>query len=136
MLVVTLIGVLALVAYPIYSGYQDRVHSHTAAQHILAMSQSIQNYRTDNGAYPDSLADVNLAGATDPWGRPFVYYNTDARGRGGARKDHALNPINTDFDLYSLGPDGKTKPQISQKDSVDDVIRGRNGAFVGIAADF
>ena len=72
----------------------------------------------------------------DPWGIPYVYYNVAANGKGGARKDHALNPINTDFDLYSKGPDKETKPQISHKSSLDDVIRARSGAFIGVAADF
>jgi general secretion pathway protein G len=52
------------------------------------------------------------------------------------RKDHALNPINSDYDLYSLGKNGVSKKQISQKDSVDDIIRARDGGFIGLAADF
>ena len=50
-----------------------------------------------------------------------------AFGRGHARKDHALNPINTDFDLHSMGVDGQTKPQITQRDSLDDIIRAGTG---------
>ena len=59
-----------------------------------------------------------------------------ANGKGGARKDHALNPLNTDYDLYSSGADGQSKPQITQKLSLDDVIRASNGAYVGLASDF
>jgi general secretion pathway protein G len=73
---------------------------------------------------------------TDPWGQPYQYYNIAANGKGGARKDKALNPLNSDFDLYSVGPDGLTKSQVSNKDSLDDVIRANNGGFIGNASDF
>lgn len=136
MLVVGLVSVLAFIAFPYYTSHQDKIRTSTAIRDITMISLAIQNHRLDHGAYPDSLADVNLTGTKDPWGRAYVYYNVEAEGRGHARKDRALNPINTDFDLYSLGPDGVTKKQVSQKDSADDVIRGRNGGYVGIAADF
>ena len=103
---------------------------------IAGMSAVIQTYVNDNRAYPSSLADVNLSGKTDPWGQAYVYYNVDANGKGGARKDKALNPINSDFDLYSIGPDGATQKQVTQKNSLDDVIRASNGKFVGVASDF
>lgn len=136
MMVVALIGVLAAVAMPAYTNHREKLLQRQAAQEISMMSAAAGNYWNDARAYPASLTDIGMAGKTDPWGRAYIYYNVDANGRGGARKDHALNPINTDFDLYSMGPDGKTKPQITQKDSVDDVIRASNGAFVGRATDF
>ena len=107
-----------------------------AAREIAAMAADIQRVALDTRAFPQTLADIGQAGRLDPWGRPYVYYNVEANGKGGARKDHKLNPLNTDFDLYSLGKDGKSKPQITQKDSVDDMIRASNGRFVGKACDF
>lgn len=136
MLVVALIAVLAAIAFPAYSTYRDRVNTFQAVQDINAMSAMIINRQNDARAYPESLDEIQMGGRRDPWGSPYVYYNVESNGKGGARKDHALNPINTDFDLYSLGPNKKTKPQITQKDSVDDVIRASNGAFVGKASAF
>lgn len=135
-MVIGLIAILAAVALPAYDRYRDKARSFEAVQHIAAMAAVIKTYWQDARAYPATLADIRMAGVTDPWGRPYVYYNIEANGKGGARKDHALNPLNTDFDLYSVGPDGKTKRQISQKDSLDDLIRARDGAFLGVAADF
>ena len=131
-----LIGILLAIAIPSYSSYRDKVRSQQAGMEIAAMAAAIKGWFIDARAYPDGLDQVRVSTPKDPWGRPYVYYNVDANGRGGARKDKALNPINTDFDLYSLGPDGKSKPQVTQKDSVDDIIRANDGAFVGVAADF
>lgn len=136
MMVIGLIAILAAVALPAYNNYRDKARSVEAVQQIAVMAAAIKTYWQDARAYPATLADIHLAGMIDPWGRPYVYYNVDANGKGGARKDHALNPLNTDFDLYSVGPDGKTKKQISQKDSLDDLIRAGDGAFLGVAADF
>lgn len=55
---------------------------------------------------------------------------------GSVRKDRFQVPINSDFDLYSMGPDGKSQGPLSAKASRDDVIRANDGAFIGIAAEF
>jgi general secretion pathway protein G len=136
LITILLIAVLTAVALPSYSRYRDRIKTAHAAGEIGAMAMQIVRYADDARAFPPSLAAAGIANRNDPWGRPYEYYNVETNGRGGARKDHALNPLNTDFDLYSLGPDGKTKKQISQKDSLDDIIRASNGKFVGVAADF
>jgi general secretion pathway protein G len=136
MFVVGLVAVLLSIAVPTYQSYRDRLRTNTATREIIEMFGVVQHFELDQRAYPNSLADVGLNGKLDPWGRPYVYYNVEANGRGGARKDRRLNPLNTDFDLYSLGPDGKTKPQVTQKDSVDDIIRASNGRYIGVAADF
>lgn len=136
MLIVALIGILAAVALPFYRGYKERIRIAQAVDEIHVMSAVASNFWNDNHAYPSSLADIGQAGRLDPWGNPYVYYNIDANGKGHARKDHALNPLNTDFDLYSNGADGVSKSQITQKDSLDDVIRASNGAYVGLASGF
>jgi general secretion pathway protein G len=136
MIVVLLIGILVAIAMPYYGDWRNRVNTVEAANEIAANEAVIETYRAMTGSLPNSWADLPLARTIDPWGRPYVYYNIEANGKGKARKDHALNPLNTDYDLYSVGPDGVTKAQITQKDSVDDVIRASNGGYVGIASGF
>lgn len=136
MTTVLLLGVLMAIAVSAYNGYRDRIRIGQAAREVAEMSAAVQRYALDNRAFPQQLAEIGQGGRNDPWGRPYVYYNVEANGRGGARKDRKLNPLNTDFDLYSVGKDGKSKPQISQKDSVDDIIRASNGRFIGKAADY
>jgi general secretion pathway protein G len=136
MMVTVLIGILSAVALPIYGKYRNQARVASSGQQIIVMSTLIKSWAIDHGEFPPDLATVGIHDAVDPWGRPYVYYNVDANGKGGARKDRALNPLNTDFDLYSIGLDGKTKSQVSHKDSLDDVIRARNGAFNGKAEAF
>jgi general secretion pathway protein G len=47
-----------------------------------------------------------------------------------------LVPINSTYDLYSMGKDGKTKAPITAQDSRDDIIRANDGLFIGLASDF
>ena len=135
-LVIGLVGVLVAIALPIYGDYRNRLKTNQAMHDIAALQARVDIYRLDHQALPDTLAQLQPDLAPDPWGRAYVYYNIEANGKGHARKDHALNPLNTDFDLYSLGPDGLTKSQITLTDSLDDVIRASNGAYVGLATGF
>lgn len=132
-----MLGVLAGVALPAYQDYRDRVQQAQAVQDITVMQAIIKNHRLNSGAYPDTLAEIGQADRADPWGRPYVYVNLDAaKGKGSARKDRKLNPVNSDFDLYSVGKDGVSKTQLSNKDSLDDVVRANDGAYVGLAAKY
>ncbi len=49
-----------------------------------------------------------------------------------ARKflDATNTPVNTDYDLYSMGPDGDSAEKLTSPENQDDIIRGRNGDFV------
>ena len=130
-------AVLLAIGVPSYQQYRERLRIDQAKQDIMAMSAIIKNYYQDAHAYPDGLADVGLGGMRDPWGNPYGYLNLgDKNARGHARKDHSLVPINTDFDLYSMGPDGRSSPPLTAKFSRDDIVRANDGAFIGVAADY
>lgn len=57
-------------------------------------------------------------------------------GIGGARKDRFLVPINSDFDIYSIGKNGATVVALTPPQSQDDVIRASDGGFYGLAKNF
>lgn len=137
MLVVALIGVLAAIAMPMYANYRERINRSVAIQDIKILQLLIADYAASAGSYPVSLADVGNGGKLDPWGHAYQYVDlTGVGGIGKARKDHKLNPINSDFDLFSMGKDGVFKSQLTQKDSLDDIVRAHDGAFVGLASTF
>ncbi len=105
---------------------------------IEDMGQSIDDYFIANGDYPDSLEDVFGEIPLDEWGNPYQYRKIlgVGGGIGPLRKDKNMVPINSDYDLYSMGPDGKTASPLTAAISKDDIVRGRNGAFVGVATDY
>ena len=57
-------------------------------------------------------------------------------GIGGARKDRFLVPINSDFDLYSMGVDGESVGPLTAIKSHDDIIRANDGGYYGLASNF
>jgi general secretion pathway protein G len=137
-IVFAIAAVLLWIAVPAVSAYLERARVAQAVTEITDMSTKIRQKMRAEGKLPDALSEVSTIGnTTDPWGRPYEYVNlADSKGNGQARKDKKTNPLNSDFDLYSVGADGKTKPQVTQKDSRDDIIRARDGAFIGLASDF
>src|ERR1700736_102180 len=128
-LVVAIIGVLASLGVP---QFQQAVEDARVARAIGDI-EAIQAELISLDSLPTSLAAINRDSYKDPWDRPYVYFNLQGtNGNGGARKDHFLVPLNTDFDLYSLGKDGKSSGPLSAKVSADDVIRANNGGYVGL----
>ncbi len=137
MLAITLLGVLAALAVPAYQDYKEKVRITQAVTDITAIAFKVEAYYLDAKIYPASLAAIGENKKLDPWGRPYEYLNLRGKGgNGGARRDKNLNPLNSDFDLYSRGKDGKTKLPISQKDSLDDVLRANDGRFVNLASKY
>jgi general secretion pathway protein G len=131
------VAILAAIAQSQFAGYIERARVATAVADIAAMELEIQRFQQlPGGPLPASLADIGRAGFLDPWDRPYHYTNLKTSNKGKARKDRRLNPINSDYDLFSAGKNGVFKPQVSQKDSVDDIIRARDGAYIGLAEDF
>ena len=133
MLAMAIIGVLAAIAIPSYSHYIEKAKVSRAAMEIAGLQPLIQHHFDDYRDYPDSLADIGAGALLDPWGNPYRYLNLNKKGNGGARRDKNLNPLNSDYDLYSIGKDTKTKLPISQKDSLDDVLRANDGRFIDLA---
>ena len=137
MISLAIVGVLASVATPMYQNYRERVRVNAATTDIAAMSAAIKLYYTDARHLPASLADIGNGGKLDPWGRPYRYLDlTTVKGHGASRKDKRLNPLNSDFDLYSVGKDGDSLTSLMAPPSRDDVIRARDGRFIGLARDF
>lgn len=137
LLTVTILGVIASLAVVGYRGYIETTRVNIAITQISEMSIAISDFGLDNAAFPASLAEAGLANMEDPWGNPYQYLNIAAEpGHGKVRKDHNLVPLNTDFDLYSMGPDGKSVSPLTAKASRDDIIRANNGGFIGPASDY
>lgn len=136
-IVLAIVGVVLAVAVPAYKRYIDRARVLEAVTDVNGMSRKIKDWQMAKGALPDSLADLALDSQRDPWGHAYEYFNLlNSKGNGTARKDKKLAPLNSDFDLYSRGLDGNTAASLGNSASRDDIVRARDGAFIGLAEDF
>lgn len=136
---IMILAVLGTMAIATYSNYTTKVAMNQAIADISAMQVAISQYAVDNHALPDTLAQVGAqyAAMRDPWGNAYQYLShDDVNGKGSFRKDKNIVPINSDYDLYSMGPDGASVPPLTAKPSRDDIVRANNGRFVGLAADY
>lgn len=137
LITVAVVAILATIAHGQYAAFIERARVSTAIADIATIEVEIVRFQQwPNGPLPESLADIGRADFLDPWGRPYHYVNLRTTNKGAARRDRRLNPINSDYDPFSAGKNGVFKKQVSQKDSLDDVIRGRSGGFIGLASDF
>lgn len=138
--IVLMIIVLVLsIAVPSYRGYIERARVVEGIAGLGEMSRRIKRFEVAKGRLPDDLGEpgVDYGGKLDPWGRPYEYVNLlTAKGNGQARQDKKLKPLNSDFDLYSVGPDGVTAASLSNSKSRDDLVRARDGGFIGTAEEF
>ena len=139
MIVLAAVALLASIAVPMYDGYVQRANVSKAIGDIGVISLKIEQFRLRNDdRVPDSLAELGEPIPLDPWGRPYEFLNIAAAGpgKGKLRKDGKLNPLNSDFDLYSRGKDGDSKGPLSAKASRDDIVRANNGAYIGLGEDY
>ena len=142
MIVIAIIAILVTIAVPVFNRTVDEARTTSADQELRTLQNEITTYLSKNGTLPASLDDLEMGPILDPWGRPYEYLLIDLgggkgrSGKGEFRKDRFLVPINTDYDLYSLGKDGKSASPLTAKISHDDIIRANNGAYFGLAANY
>lgn len=140
MFAVAILGALVAIALPSYQNYREKVRIHEAVTDMAGISMNLKAYQVDNKYFPPTLDTLPMYNPVpnDPWGRPYRYLAIDidpAPSKGAQRKDKNMNPLNNDFDLYSMGPDGATALPLTAANARDDVVRADNGRFIGVAKD-
>jgi len=136
LIVVAVLGVSAAIAIPIYNEYKVKLDNAIAITDIVNIQVVVESYYQAKDTYPTSLTDVNMNLLLDPWGNAYQYLNLAGAPIGQMRKDQALVPINSDYDLYSMGADGASTPPLTAANSRDDIVRGNNGSFIGLGSDY
>jgi general secretion pathway protein G len=102
----------------------------------------LAGYHSTHQAFPASLADIDRATLLDPWGNPYQYlsFATVRVSRNGmpqgSRRDRFMVPINTYYDLYSMGKDGATAVPLNSVLGRDDIVVARDGGFIGLGWKF
>ena len=136
MMVIAIIGTLAAIATPNYLSFIDKVRVNVVISDMKAIEKDLLGYYIEFHEFPPDLAAVGMDNLTDPWGNPYQYLPVEGTPKGKLRKDHFMVPVNSDFDLYSMGPDGKSVSPFTAKHSRDDIVRANDGAFVGLVSNY
>jgi general secretion pathway protein G len=137
LIVAALVATLAALGIPAYTGALERARIARAIGDIRAIDTDLRVYQALNGKLPALLSDARSTPTPDPWGRNYVYTDlTSVKGKGKARKDRFLNPLNSEFDLYSVGKDGRSSTPLTARASRDDVVRANDGGFIGLASEY
>jgi len=136
----------------------DKAKDDKALTDLEEIQERITTFYRANYRYPLSLMEIYVTAPIDPWGNPYQYLNIadtpeqgkreeegkseeEGKGEGGSykgkvRKYKNQTRINTDYDLYSMGADGKSAPPLTATPSQDDIVRGKNGRFLGSALEY
>ncbi len=131
------VTIMAAIAIPSYQSTINKARNGQAIKDIYHIDIMLERYRSVNQyQLPPDLASLGAPIPLDPWGNAYVYLNIEAgASKGKVRKDKRLNPLNSDYDLYSLGADGRTALPLTAAKAQDDIVRAGNGSFVGLASD-
>jgi general secretion pathway protein G len=126
LLVLVILGILAALALPKFTGRTEQARVTAAQTQISAFATALDAFEVDTGSYPRGQDGLNgllsqpsdVTGwrgpylktdiPLDPWGRAYIY---ECPGR--------VNP--TGYDLRSPGPDG-------QANTTDDIINASASA--------
>lgn len=139
LMAIIVMALITTIAIPSYQSFVTKARNAQAVADIAMIEMQIERYRTVNFSLPPNLGALGATIPLDPWGNAYRYLNIQAGGPGvigAARKDRNMVPINNDFDLYSMGADGKTASPLVSRPAQDDIVRARNGGFIGLARDF
>ena len=134
--VMLIIGALAGIGFTRLQTALDQAKVARAIGDIKALQTDIDS----RDSLPADLTVVGRAGLLDPWGNPYVYFLfPPSNGKGppaGARRDKFLVPVNSEYDLYSFGPDGQTSVPFTAKKGRDDIVRASDGGYIGPASKY
>jgi general secretion pathway protein G len=140
LLVVAILATLLAVAMPGFKRMAERARISQAISDIAIMGNKITDHFVDYGQYPETLKELDHPKLHDPYGFTYEYMVIFSKNKseisGKWRKDRFLVPLNYDFDLYSVGKDGKSVAPLTAKASHDDIVRANNGRFIDLASKY
>jgi general secretion pathway protein G len=116
----------------------NKIRSRDVLSDLQAIQIEVDKFYKANSSYPDSLDEIYPSPQLDPWSMPYQYLRIKGgppNVTGKQRKYKSLK-VNSSYDLYSMGPDQETASPLTASISKDDIIRGRNGDFLGYVIDF
>jgi len=136
--VLTIVGILVTMATVKYQVVLRQAKIARAIGDIKAIQTDLQAIEASDAPLPATLDIIGRGYMRDPWNNPYQYnpFPPGKKVPNGARRDRFLVPINSTFDLYSMGEDGQTVAPLNAQKSKDDIIRANDGGFIGLAAKY
>jgi general secretion pathway protein G len=140
LIIIAIIGTLCAIAIPAYNSYVKRASIKLVIEDIKSIDKQLKAFDFMKNRLPETLADAGID-MIDPWQNPYQYTLIRGKpltgpGKVIPRKDKNLHPLNSDYDLCSMGPDGLSSPNLNNSRSIDDIIRAGDGSFYGVAEDY
>jgi general secretion pathway protein G len=138
LIIIALIGTIAMIIVPGFINYIDRAARNRVIRDLLDLQVEIESFERFQERFPESLDELSDGVPRyDRWGNPYQYLSSDDNDwNGKARKDRFLVPLNSDYDLYSMGPDGVSASPLTAEASWDDIVRANDGLYMGPANEF
>ena len=135
-LVAAIIAIIAAIAIPTLQAAVDTVKQARGIMEIKGLQTDIIRHEILRGSLPNALTELGRADLTDPWGSTYQYALHSSVPPGQRRQDQFLVPINSRYDLYSMGKDKASVPALTAAPSQDDIIIAADGGYVGLASGF
>ncbi len=129
-----ILALIVMIAIPKYGDWRNNTNIARAASDLVSTQFAVTTFTQAHGSLPNNLNQVGVRIGNDPWGHAYQFCNFSTGCT--SRKDRFLNPINSTYDLYSMGRDGLTHSNLTSPQSRDDIVRAQDGAFVGLASNF
>ncbi len=137
LIVMAIMITLAAMGIPAFGDALDVAYVARAIGDIRTLQTEITRYEVQLGKLPDNLQEVGVTDLLDPWGNPYQFLNFEnVQGPGKKKKDKFQVPLNSTYDLYSMGKDGVTSTALTANASKDDIVRANDGAFVGLGSQY
>jgi general secretion pathway protein G len=136
LIVIAIMGTLSAIAMPYFTYYIQMVKEKKVFIEMRMLEKEINLFRDTYDRYPNNLDEIGLGDLKDAWGNPYRYLPVEGTPFGKLRKNLSMVPVNNDFDLYSMGPDGKTATPFTAKNSRDDIVRANDGQYLGPVSEY
>lgn len=155
LIVVVIIGILAVISLPNLFGSLEKARIARAIAEVKNLHLEIEAFRAAHGGgVPIDWSTFHSGPIPrDPWGREYVFNSFNStiippliplppgisNGLNTAlarRRNGALAPINSNYDLFSMGSDGDWHAFLIAVVSQDDIILANDGGYIGLAEDY
>jgi general secretion pathway protein G len=136
LIILAVVATLTTIALLYYGSLDEGARDRPRRRRHRNHQRRDRHLRMMNERLPSGLAEIGRATLKDRWGNPYEYLDYSTGPAGQIRKDHALHPLNSSYDLYSKGKDGASQPPLTAAQSRDEIVRANDGGHIGLASKY